>query len=72
MEFIQIKTDYDWVLKVLKSCETKEQLQVAQKLFDNFIYKWLSDLSEEKTLTFNWNFQKHKSQKIIELRSFIP
>lgn len=68
MEFLKINSDYNWVLKVLNSCTRLEQLEICQKLFNNFINKWISDLSEEKTLTFNWNFQKHKSQKIIELR----
>lgn len=68
MDFIKINSDYNWVLKVLSSCTRIEQIEVCQNLFNNFIYKWISDLSEERTLTFNWNFQKHKSQKIIELR----
>jgi len=68
MDFIKINSDYNWVLKVLSSCTRIEQIEVCQSLFNNFIYKWISDLSEERTITFNWNFQKHKSQKMIELR----
>lgn len=68
MEVIKINSDYDWILKVLYSCTRIEQVEICQNLFNNFIYKWLSDLSEERTLTFNWNFQKNKSQKLNELR----
>lgn len=68
MDFIKINSDYDWVVKVLQSCKRLEQLTVAENLFKNFINKWIDELSEERTLKLNWNFQKHKSQKIIELK----
>jgi len=69
MEVLKIQKDYGWVLKVLDSCKTKEQVDTCQTLFNNFIYKWIHDLSEERTLTFNWNFQKHKSQKLITIKN---
>lgn len=68
MDILNIQKDYSFVLKVLESCTKLEHLEASQKLFDNFIYKWISDLSEERTLKFNWNFQKNKSQKIRQLR----
>lgn len=68
MEVLKIQKDYGWVLKVLESCITQEQVKVCEKLFNNFIYKWVDELSEERTMTFNWNFQKHKSQKLIKLK----
>ena len=68
MEVLKIQKDYGWVLKVLDSCITQEQVKVCEKLFNNFIYKWVDELSEERLMTFNWNFQKHKSQKLIKIK----
>ena len=32
--------DFEFVLKVLSSCKTKEQIKTTEKLFDNFKNKW--------------------------------
>lgn len=68
MDVLNIQKDYGWVLKVLESCRTNEQIQTCEKVFKNFINKWVDELSEERLMTFNWNFQKHRSQKLINLR----
>ena len=32
----KVQKDFDWVLKVLNSCETQTQIRRTEKLFDNF------------------------------------
>lgn len=32
----KIQKDFDWVMKVLNSCETQSQIRRTEKLFDNF------------------------------------
>lgn len=32
----KVQKDFDWVLKVLNSCETQTQVRRTEKLFDNF------------------------------------
>ena len=32
----KIQKDFDWVMKVLNSCETQTQIRRTEKLFDNF------------------------------------
>ena len=34
------KKDFDYVLKVLNSCENQKHLEVTEKLFDNYKIKW--------------------------------
>lgn len=59
------KKDFDYVLKVLESCENNQHLIVTQKLFDNFKLKWenkLYDLDYVTILyTFDWEYKKKKN-----------
>ena len=58
------KKDFDYVLKVLNSCENQKHLEVTEKLFDNFKIKWkkkLYDLDYVTILyTFDWEYKKRK------------
>jgi len=69
MEIIKLQHEYEWVVSVLNSCTNLDQIKTSENLFSNFINKWIDDLSEEKTLTLNWNFKKHVSQKKLNLSS---
>ena len=53
MEIIKLQHEYEWVVSVLNSCTNLDQIKTSEKLFSNFINKWIDDLSEEKTLTLN-------------------
>jgi hypothetical protein len=67
MDILKLQKEYDWVVTVLNSCENLQQINSSENLFKNFIHKWIDELSEEKTLTLNWNFKKHVSQKKLLL-----
>ena len=64
MEVIKIQKDYGWVLKVLDSCLSEEQIKSCENLFNLFLNKWSKDLSEERQLTFVSNFRKYKSHRM--------
>lgn len=67
MDVITLQKEYEWVVSVLNSCENLQQITSSENLFKNFIYKWIDELSEERTLSLNWNFKKHVSQKKLSL-----
>lgn len=35
-------SEFEWVLDVLKTCQTIEQVNVASNLYNNFVNKWYS------------------------------
>jgi hypothetical protein len=35
-------SEFEWVLDVLKSCQTIEQVNTASYLYNNFVNKWYS------------------------------
>jgi hypothetical protein len=40
MDKVFFKNEYDWVINVLSSCKTLEQVQVSRNLFNRLIEKW--------------------------------
>jgi hypothetical protein len=60
METLKIEGEYGWVVKILEPCENVEQIGVSQKLFDNFIKKWDKEITNERKLRLQHNFDKLK------------
>jgi hypothetical protein len=60
MEALKIEGEYGWVIKVLESCETVDQIRVSQTVFEIFIKKWDKTLSLERKLRLQNNFDKLK------------
>lgn len=58
MNIEKFKSEYEWVLGVLKSCENKGHLLTCTKLYDRLIKKWSYELSESKIDAFNGIFYK--------------
>ena len=50
----EFKKDYNWIINVLKSCETQGQLDTTEKCYEQFKDKWE-------------NFFKSKDNQIDEL-----
>ena len=46
MEKTQFQVEFKWVLDVLTSCVTIEQIQVARNLYLKFMVKWCNNLSD--------------------------
>lgn len=61
-----VNKDFEFVLKVLSSCETKEQIKTTEKLFENFKNKWKNTLDCFDILDFMFKFEnKRKKLKKI-------
>lgn len=60
---------YCWVLNVLESCKTDEQVATAQKLFDNFLKLHDVDMTDSNISTFTKVFENEKKSKSINLKS---
>jgi len=59
--------DFEFVLKVLDSCKTKDQIKTTEKLFDNFKNKWKNTLDCSDILDFMFKFEskRKKLKKIL-------
>jgi hypothetical protein len=68
----KINEDFNWVIKVLNSCETLTQVRRTEKLFENFKnlhkehFKSLSKKDNTKK-TFKDNFKKSLREKITAI-----
>lgn len=40
MDKVFFKNEFDWVIDVLSSCKTLEQVQVSRNLFNRLVEKW--------------------------------
>jgi len=67
MEFIEIKNEFNWVVKILNSSRTKEHISSSEKLFENFIKKWDSDLSDVMKLKYQNEFNQIKNGKVSNI-----
>ncbi|MEY4573162.1 MAG: hypothetical protein RLZ10_2446 [Bacteroidota bacterium] len=68
MEFIEIKNEFNWVVKILNSSRTKEHISASEKLFENFIKKWDSDLSDVMKLKYQNEFNQIKNGKVSNIQ----
>ena len=68
----KINEDFNWVLKVLDSCETLTQVRRTEKLFDNFKnlhkehFKSLGKKDQTKQ-TFKETFKKSMREKVVNI-----
>jgi hypothetical protein len=72
MDTLKIKKDFDWVLKVLKSCEKMSQVSVSIDLLNVFFKKWSHYISEIEMMSYNRKFNYEKSitiNHILELEN---
>ena len=60
---------YYWVLNVLESCQTDEQIETAQRLFENFIRLHNSDMPDSHITSFKKIFESEKKGKSISLKT---
>lgn len=60
---------YCWVLKVLDSCRTDEQIETTQKLLDNFLKLHDSDMPDSHITSFKKVFENEKKIKSNSLKT---
>ena len=65
MDFLDLKKDFDWVLKVLESSKTSLHLKSSEKLLELFFKKWDFELSEERKIRLGHLFNKSKNKLIL-------
>ena len=59
------QNDFDYVIKVLNSCENEEQLEVVNNMFNNFKKKWESMIYDLDYVVFlcifDFEYKKKKA-----------
>ncbi len=63
----QIKKDFDWIFKILKSCETQIHFNVSESCYELWCKKW-SHLFNDRTYQymlgcFKARYEVYKKQK---------
>lgn len=72
MEKTQFQVEFNWVIDVLTSCVTLDQMQVARNLYSKLMVKWGTNLSETRHYTIGVLFnkiEKFQTNKIKKNRS---
>ena len=72
MEKTQFQVEFNWVIDVLTSCVTLDQILVADNLFKKLMVKWGDELDESRIYTRGVFFNKIKkfhSNRIKKNRS---
>jgi regulator of sigma D len=59
----KLLNQYCWILKVLNSCQTNEQLDSCHNLFDNFMKQNRDSMSNAHFETFTKVFEVEKKTK---------
>jgi len=60
MEKTQFQVEFNWVIDVLTSCVTLDQISVADNLFNKLMVKWSGRLDESRINTIGILFNKIK------------
>ena len=54
--------EFEFIIRVLKSCETKEQIKVTKRMFENFKNKWKKDLDCFEMIEFMFKFESKRKK----------
>lgn len=68
MTFLNLETEFNWVVKILNSCVNLPQITTTDKLFESYKNRWSDELSDVKVLTLNSKYEREKSLKILEIQ----
>ena len=68
MDAKQFQVEFDWVLNVLNSCETLDQVQVTHNLYVRLLVKWSSGLNSPKIKALNILFVKLEKFQINKIK----
>jgi hypothetical protein len=66
-----IENEVNWVLSVVESCETEQQLQNSCKLFNFLIKKYEYELSEVSKIVIWDKFLDKKIEKTEKIKKYI-
>jgi uncharacterized protein YeaO (DUF488 family) len=66
---MDILNDFQWVLSVLESCETRKQVNSSLRLFEQFLKKWDYEISEDIKLNYINKFENSQKDQICKIVS---
>ena len=66
---MDILYDFQWVLSVLESCETRKQVNSSSRLFEQFLKKWDYEISEDIKLNYINKFENSQKDQICKIVS---
>ncbi len=64
MDIIKFEKEFNWVIKVLESCEKDEQVLISRNLFDILMNRWSAHLSKERIISFSSLFSKLEKHQL--------
>jgi hypothetical protein len=64
---MDILIEFQWVLLVLESCETRKQVNSSLRLFEQFLKKWDYEISEEIKLKCINKFEDSQKDQICKI-----
>jgi len=66
---MDILRDFQWVLSVLESCETRKQVNSSIRLFEQFLNKWGYEISDDIKLNYINKFELSQKDQICKIVS---
>jgi len=66
---MDILRDFQWVLSVLESCETRKQVNSSVRLFEQFLNKWNYEISDDIKLNYINKFENSQKDQICKIVS---
>ena len=64
MNVIKFNKEFDWVISVLESCVTSEQILISRNVFDLLMTRWSPYLSKERIINFSSLFSKLEKHQL--------
>ena len=59
--------DFQYITKIVSSCETYEQLLTSKKLFENFKQKWDRQIPKMEMINYMYRFESTYDMKRTKL-----
>jgi hypothetical protein len=59
--------DFQYISKIVSSCQTYEQLLTTKRLFDNFKQKWDKQIPKMELINYMYRFQSTYDMKRTKL-----
>ena len=64
---MSVETDFQYVVKVVSSCQNTEQLETTKDLFENFKRKWKNSTPKMEMVNYMYRFESTYDSKKIRL-----
>ena len=61
------ENDFQYISKIVSSCQTYEQMLTTKKLFENFKQKWIRQIPKMEMINYMYRFQSTYDMKRTKL-----